>query len=372
MITRYDGFILERLKFEIFSLLEGHIRSTTDFMMKLKSLVRQPGKVGEIAEQILDIIESEQSFSDSKIKQNYFDLVDSEDMVGFINDTKIRGKYDELESDPNYAYTTAGRGEVKIGKIVNYLCSLRGISVTDSDRESFVNAWKASTEVSTIQFKLVSGEDIAKYYDEEKYHSRMGTLGSSCMRDESKKIFKIYTENPEKVKLLIYVDAEDKIHGRALVWKVKKSPCESKYFMDRVYTNRDSDVNRFKQFADSEGWFFKKIISSHDGDGVRFVYKGEEVCGEVKLKLKGDFNNYPYIDTMCFLGKDKDSLSNLSDKKCYILQDVYGDRERCDDCDGSIISTDWSGDKELCSGCSSGHAYLKDKGIETKWNKKID
>ncbi|MFM7986456.1 MAG: hypothetical protein ACKPKO_44805, partial [Candidatus Fonsibacter sp.] len=109
-------------------------------------------------------------------------------------------------------------------KIVNYLCQLRGISVTDSDREAFVNAWKASTEVSTIQFKLVSGEDIAKYYDENKYYNRKGTLGSSCMRDESKRTFKIYTENPDKVKLLIYVDSDDKIHGRALVWKVKKSP----------------------------------------------------------------------------------------------------------------------------------------------------
>jgi hypothetical protein len=44
--------------------------------------------------------------------------------------------------------------------------------------------------------------------------------------------------------------------------------------------------------------------------------------GEVKLKLDADFRNYPYIDTMCFLSKDKDSLSNLSDKKCYILHSL--------------------------------------------------
>ena len=371
MITKYNGFLLERLKFEIFSILEGHVYATTDFIMKLKSLIKQSGKVGEIAEQILDVIENQQWFSDSKIKQNYFDLVDKEDMVGFVNQSKVKTIIDDVYDNPELPFTMPGRAEVKIGKIVNYICSLRGISVTDSDRESFVNAWKASTEVSTIQFKLVSGDDIAKYYNENNYYSSQGTLGSSCMKEESSKTFNIYTQNPNKVKLLIYVDADDKIHGRALVWKVKKSPCESKYLMDRIYTNRDSDANRFRQFADNEGWFYKKNSTSHDNVGVVFIYKGQEIAGEVKVKLDGDCRNYPYVDTMCYLSKDKDSLSNLSDKSCYILHDIYGERERCEDCDGDVIVSGWS-NKELCSNCSLGHQTLKEMEIETKWNKKVD
>ena len=137
--------------------------------------------------------------------------------------------------------------------------------------------------------------------------------------------------------------------------------------MDRVYTNRDSDINRFKQFADTEGWFYKKYISSQDSESVQFVYKGQEIAGEVKLKLKGDFRNFPYLDTMCFLSKDKDSLSNLSDKKSYYLHGLYGERERCEDCDGDVIL--YGG--ELCYNCSSGHQTLKDMGIETKWNRKV-
>jgi hypothetical protein len=372
MITKYDGFILERLKFEIFSLLEGHIYATTDFILKLKSLFNQSGKVGKIAENILDIIESQQWFSDSKIKQNYFDLVDSEDMVGFVNQSKVKTIMNDVYDNPELPFTMAGRGEVKIGKIVNYICSLRNISVTDSEREEFVNAWKASTDISTIQFKLVSGDDIVKYYNEGNYYSKSGTLGSSCMKDESGRIFKIYSENTDKVKLLIYVDGDDKVHGRALVWKVKKSPCESKYFMDRIYTNRDSDVNRFKDFANNEGWFYKKKMNSHVADNVLFVYKGQDVAGEVKLKLEGKFKSYPFVDTMCFLSKDKDNLSNLSDKKCYHLNSVYGEGVECEDCDGDVITKNWGGDKELCSDCSSGHQTLKEMGIETKWNKKID
>jgi hypothetical protein len=371
MITKYDGFILEKLKFEIFSLLEGNIYANTDFVMKMKSISKQTGKIGVIATQILDIIESGQFFPDSKIKQNYFDLVDKDDMVGFINQSKVKDKIDDVYDNPELPYTMPGRGEVKIGKIVNYICSLRNIYVTDSEREEFVNVWKSSTDSSTIQFKLVSGDDIVKYYDENKYYNGSGTLGSSCMRDEGGKTFKIYSENIDKVKLLVYVDADDKVHGRALVWKVKKSPCESKYFMDRIYTNRDSDVNRFKDFANNEGWFYKKRMNSHVADNVLFVYKGQDVAGEVKLKLEGDFRNYPFIDTMCFLSKDKDSLSNLSDKKCYHLHVVYGERERCEDCEGDVIRSGW-GEKELCSSCSSGHKTLKEMGIETKWNKKVD
>jgi len=372
MITKYDGFILERLKFEIFSLLEGNIYATTEFIMKMKSIAKQSGKVGIIATQILDIIESNQWFPDSKIKQNYFDLVDKDDMVGFINQSKVKDKMDDVYDNPELPYTIPGRGEVKIGKIINYICSLRNISVTDSDRENFVNAWKASSVDSSIQFKLVSGDDIVKYYHYENYYLRSGSLGGSCMSDESDSIFKIYSENPDKVKLLIYVDSDDKVHGRALVWKVKKSPCESKYFMDRVYTNRDSDVNRFKEFADSQNWFYKRKMNSHVDDNVLFIYKGQDVAGEVKLKLKGDFSNYPFIDTMCFLSKDKDSLSNLSDKKCYHLHDVYGNRERCEDCEGDVIIVNYKGDKELCSSCSAGHEELKGLNIETKWNKKVD
>jgi hypothetical protein len=372
MITKYDGFILERLKFEIFSLLEGHIYATTDFVLKMKSLSNQSGKVGIIATQILDIIESQQWFADSKIKQNYFDLVDSEDMVGFVNQSKVKTVMNDVYDNPELPFTMAGRGEVKIGKIVNYICSLRNISVTDSEREEFVNAWKASTDISTIQFKLVSGADIVKYYNEDNYYSKSGTLGSSCMRDEGARIFKIYTENPKKVKLLIYVDGDDKVHGRALVWKVKKSPCDSRYFMDRIYTNRDSDVNRFKKFADTEGWFYKKVMNSHVEENVLFSYKGADIAGEVVVKLDGDFNSYPFIDTMCFLGKDKKYLSNISQLKGWHLHSVYGEREKCDDCEGKLVFNygkhAWGKSYEVCDSCSSGHRKLKSLGIETSIN----
>jgi len=102
------------------------------------------------------------------------------------------------------------------------------------------------------------------------------------------------------------------------------------------------------------------------------MYGGKEVVGEIKLKLEGKFREYPYLDTLCYLSKDRDSLSNLSSKYCYILRDVCGDKEECCMCDGEIIIENWRGKEELCRVCSSGHLSLKSMGIETKWNKKID
>jgi hypothetical protein len=242
---------------------------------------------------------------------------------------------------------------------------------SDRDIELFVNAFKASKIDTAMEFRLVSGDDIAKYYKSKNYNSDSGTLGNSCMSEESKKIFKIYTNNPDKVKLLIYTDKDDKVHGRALVWKLDESPCDCNYFMDRIYTNRDSDVLKFTKFAKDNKWMYKFNMNGHVSNAVKFIYNDKTVYGEIKVNLNGDFSNYPYLDTLPFLSKERDSLSNLPDKKCYFLHSVDGDRDRCVECDGKVINTNWSGDKELCGDCAEGHETLAQQGIETKWNKKV-
>lgn len=371
MLKKYQSFLETKIKWEMYSLLEGYIYGTTDFVFRLKEMSSKPDKTGEISKNILSWIEGEHWFEEKDIKQNYFDQSSEDDKVSFAMNSKVQSAdYDEDEN-PDFPYTMPGRGEMKIGRIIKYLYGLKNLKLTDKELEDFVNVWKSSKIETNIEFKLVSGDDIAKYYNIKKYYTGVGSLGGSCMAEESKSLFKIYTKNPDKVKLLIYVDQNDKIHGRALVWKCKESPCESKYFMDRVYTNRDSDVNRFKQFADSQDWFYKKVNNSHTRENVKFIYKGQNVNGVVKVKLDGDFNEFPFVDTLCYLSKNKKSISNVSDKDCYILHSTYGDYEHCDDCNGDVIET-WGDRKNLCDYCSEGHTSLKQLGVETKWNKKVD
>jgi len=84
--------------------------------------------------------------------------------------------------------------------------------------------------------------------------------------------------------------------------------------------------------------------------------------GEVKVKLDGDFKNYPFIDTMCFLSKKLGDLSNIPTKDCYFLHSVSGECEICDRCEGEVIEYD----DEYCSSCGLGLEELVKSKIVKK------
>ena len=364
MIKGYNGFVVKKLIMELLSLHEDVLYGSTNFIFKLKSLSKVKGKTGEISQSIIDVIEDENYISDTLTKQNYFDTTDKDDMVSFLSYNKVPSDWDS-DDDASLPYGIKGRGEIKIGKVIKTLIPILKINdVKDKDIEEFVNQFKASKTDTSMEFKLVNGDDIAKYYNEKKYYSKNGSLGGSCMADEGKSTFRVYTENPKKVQLLIYVDNNDKVHGRAILWKLNTSPCEAKYFMDRIYTNRDSDEIKFKQFAEEKGFLYKKKNNAYIEDTYKFVYKGEDVFGEVGVKLDGKYGHYPFIDTMCFLDKDKESLSNLPNEDCFFLHSVAGDCDRCSNCDGEIIFEDNS----LCDECGEGLEALIKMDIPVKYN----
>ena len=350
-------------------------------MRKLFELSLDSGKTGEIARFIRKFIEDEWFIEDDEIAQNFFDTTDKADMVSFTMNNKIPEDWDS-DDDAGMPYSM-GRSEMKIGKVVRYIIKAinTGSSVTtfrkkgqlnvsDSELEAFVNAYKASESSSNWEFRLVKGEEIAKYYNSKKYSSDKGSLGSSCMAEKGKKTFKIYTQNEAKVQLLILVDTEtDQICGRALVWKLKKSPCEAKFFMDRVYANNDSDVVKFKKFANEKGFLYKKTMNSHTSSNVDFVYGGKDVYGEITVKIDGDVDKAPYVDTLCFLNKQQTTISNLPSKDCSWLHYTDGSYGECGSCNGKCFEREM-GVKVICDNCGDGHISLKKKGIETPINLK--
>ena len=373
MINGYNGFVVKKLIMELLSLQEDVLFGSTNFIFKLKSLSKVKGKTGEIAQSLIDVIENEDYIPDVLTKQNYFDTTDKDDMVSFLSYNKIPQDWDS-DDDASLPYGLKGRGEIKIGKVIKTLIPMLNINdVKDKDIEDFVNQFKASKTDTSMEFKLVNGDDIAKYYNEKKYYSKNGSLGGSCMADEGKSTFRVYTENPKKVQLLIYVDNNDKVHGRAILWKLNTSPCEAKYFMDRIYTNRDSDEIKFKQFAEEKGFLYKKKNNAYIEDNVYFMYKGNPLMGEIKVKLDGDFKNYPFIDTMCFLSKKLGDLSNVPSKDCYFLHSVSGACDVCSNCDGDVIFDQGkiTDDVDFCDDCGLGLEKLEEAGIKTKTVKKL-
>ena len=382
-MRKYNQFILEKLNEEIKLILEGQLHASSDFLRKLFELSLDNGKNGEIARFIRKYIEDEQYIEDDDIAQNFFDTTDKADMVSFTMNNKVPEEWDS-EYDAGLPYSM-GRSEMKIGKLVKYIINVLNtssgattfrkkgkFSVSDSELEAFVNAYKASESSSNMEFRLVKGEEIAKYYNNERYLSDKGSLGSSCMAEKGKKTFKLYTQNETKVQLLILVDKEtDQISGRALVWKLKNSPCESNFFMDRVYSNNDSDVIKFKKFANENRFLYKKYMNSHTKSNVEFVYGGKDVYGEITVKLNGDVDKAPFVDTLCFLNKQQNTLSNLPSKDCNWLHYTDGSYGECVACKGKCSERDL-GIKVICNNCGDGHIALKNYGVDTSINLKYD
>jgi len=212
----------------------------------------------------------------------------------------------------------ARRSEVKLGRFINKLVDIYSKSDTlknsdnsydevpffdfkASDIEKFVNAYTAKVlfeQNALDRFKVVSGEEIRKWYDEKNYSNINGggQLNSSCMRhSRCQKYFDIYVDNPKVCQLLILMDGTDKkILGRALLWKTERGV----NFMDSVYTEKDNYMKLFKQWGEQNNYKMK----SYD-------YRGEEVIVKVKPKL---YSSYPYMDTLSCYAPVKGILSNIT------------------------------------------------------------
>ena len=245
-----------------------------------------------------------------------------------------------LDNKENDVYGKS-RNSVKIGKFINKVFPGK---FKDKDVEDFVNKMKGGLEVSGEKFEIVEGEDIEFWYKSENYAKEEGSLGSSCMRNQSG-IFRIYTDNPEVCRMLILKE-NDKILGRALIWKldaIRKYSGGDKvedveYFMDRQYTIKDSDVEKFRNYAKEQGWSYKTNNNHHsyynltkpDGDAfnVRMTVQVKKADSS-----DYDYNSYPYLDTFRRYNPQTGILYNDEDEDSendgmYILNDTGGGYSR--------------------------------------------
>ena len=224
---------------------------------------------------------------------------------------------------------TKSRNEVGLGRFVNKLFPGK---YNSKQVEDFVNSFKASLEKQGEYFDLVEGEDIEHWYWYENYKEKSGTLGSSCMA-QKRNLFGIYTQNQDVCKLLILKE-DDKILGRALVWKLAsikrgRDIIEGvEYFMDRQYTIKESDVQKFKNYAKEQGWCYKSYNNHHSYSTV--TINDEEINVQMTVRVKDkDYNRYPYMDTFRRYDVSNGILHNDDEQDKdyegqYILEDTGG------------------------------------------------
>ena len=253
--------------------------------------------------------------------------------IGVVNKEAI----EPTEAEDQRIWSTS-RNNIKIGRLVRAILTASKIPFTDSEIEQFTNQYKATYDFAKDalkQFDIVQGDKIAYWYDEENYVDGGGSLNNSCMASVGSDYFDIYTENPQVSLVILYGDGgsiesekytDDRIKGRAILWDAKLDGQPVK-FMDRIYTSQDADVELFKQFAEKNGWWFKKRQSMEPNED--FTDGNSSKKGKIKVNLDDtDFEYYPYCDTVCYIDTNTGIASNKwwSDSN-KILRDTGGSYE---------------------------------------------
>lgn len=223
------------------------------------------------------------------------------------------------------------RNTIKVGKLVNSI--FKG-TLKPTEVEKFVNDFKASGLSNIQKIELVSGEDIKLWY--EKSYGKSGSLGSSCMSGKYGSFFNIYSENPDTCQLLIMTVGGELV-ARGLVWKLNsiKSIGEGKsisqdnrpeYFLDRVYSVEDYQIQRLRKWASNKGWAIRKRNGSGLGDSI--IWKGNDYNVEMSVKVKKSNygKTFPYMDTFCRYDQRRGLLWNDIDwiKGGHILSSTSG------------------------------------------------
>lgn len=194
--------------------------------------------------------------------------------------------------------------EQRIGKLLKSIF----VKASASQIEESVNEWVAMN--SPAEFMLVEGDDIARWYDGRRYSNleKTGSLEGSCMRyDSCENYFRIYTDNPGRVSMIILVEC-GMLLGRALLWNTDQGD----KFMDRIYGS-DAVVSKFIRYAKDNKYIYK-AYQSYDSKTEVYL-PDDDYCSKVDLKmsvtLSSDFDEYPYIDTFSFGSEVRGSIGTL-------------------------------------------------------------
>jgi hypothetical protein len=318
-ISKYEEYLLEK---DIQMLLEA----TIVFDDKFNNLLKRINTPVSRNLRMLNGIEVDTNY-------NYITFdVEKEDKVFFIPDDKAK------KVDDPY---TLKKSDMNVGRFVRAILTKAGREVDNKELEDFVNKYKAAILVEKeafTRFEIVKGEDIKHWYNFNQYEREMGTLGSSCMRySKCRDFLEIYSSNPERCSLIILKSKTDdtKITGRALLWLDNKD----RQFMDRIYIQDSADTQLFIDYAIDNGFYYKKNQTYMNGDPIMF--NGQELTREdswiyITLEHGGDFNKYPYMDTIKFYTPYQDLLTNnWTDSYEYELTDTEGGDGSCSSCGGS-------------------------------------
>ncbi len=249
------------------------------------------------------------------IKYNYISRVDG-DTISYLTLSKMDTLSNISFDSQSLLSQEKNRTKIKIGRFITKILkkeTCERFSITNKVIEDFVNLYKSYFNCDEKNLHVVSGNDIKKWYLEDNYLSinPNSTLWKSCMRQEYRNRFlELYTKNSQ-IKMLIFLDENNKLRSRAILWdNVLDTNGNSYKLMDRIYSLYDHDVNFFKKWAIENGYTLKSEQNSKSE--LSFQINGDDrKTLEMCVKLDNfKLNYYPYLDTFKYFNYDTGYLYN--------------------------------------------------------------
>ena len=266
--------------------------------------------ISEELKEILISIESESLFAQLLLKKRHDkeSLVDSPvNFISVSSNDRTKLAYlsaDRIEAiDPSLYWSSSRRFAVKPGSFVTKLFK----DIPSKEVEKFSNLYRSQANKPSFSFNVVKGEAIREYYHFESYAFERGSLGASCMKHENcQDYMNIYVDNREQVKMLVMLNQDNRLIGRALLWDF-----DSYKIMDRIYTTCDEDLQFFfKKWATDNGYLYK---SEQNWFNTLFFEQIGQKRQELKLSIKlthNGYRRYPYMDTFKFINYETGELYN--------------------------------------------------------------
>ena len=227
-----------------------------------------------------------------------------------------------INESENCVWKKDSRQTMKFGKAIAKIFKHAGTPyISDATIQDLSQSVK-SKYTFDAELRVVSGEDIRKYYHRDQYNGdqRTESLGNSCMRHSNcQQFFDIYVDNPDKVTMLI-AETNNGIIGRALIWNTD----EGDLVMDRIYGG-ELTINAMKEYAKGNGIVHKyRQNYSNTTDWVTSI--GEMVNKEYNITLVNTSQYKPYMDTFkwCNDPSDNPLKINNNDDGDFALDSTEG------------------------------------------------
>lgn len=239
-------------------------------------------------------------------------------------------KADQLYSQDIGNIYSSGRNHFKISKFINRVFPNK---FSQKEVENFINKFKARVKSPEQEFKIIKGEDIYKWYERDSHaiKDEVSSLGKSCMVDKPQQTFDMYTQNPDKCRLLVLTE-NGKLVARALIFNVDEVKDkdgnvidEIKTYMDRQYYFMDSDGVKLVDYAKDKGWAYR--TSNTEGNYETITHNGNDFNVEMMVSITGEYEKYPYMDTFCYYDKESNELYNYENGDLMVLKDTDGGYE---------------------------------------------